>query len=94
MVVLIDIGHTPQLNFYRHLIERLAAAGNHIYVTVLKRGRLPKIAQHELGTINNVTVVPIGKHRMSKISAILESNLLRFIQLLLWSFGKNIDLRT
>lgn len=92
MVILIDIGHTPQLNFYRHLIERLSAEGNHIYVTVLKRGRLTKIAQHELGTINNVTVVPIGKHRMSKISAILESNLLRFIQLLLWSFGKNIDM--
>lgn len=91
MVVLIDIGHIPQLNFYMQLIKQLAAVGNHVYVTVLKRGRLPKIAQHELGLINNVTVVPIGKHRMSKISAIVESNIIRFAQLLTWSVGKEID---
>lgn len=91
MVVLIDIGHTPQLNFYMQLIKQLAIAGNYVYVTVLKRGRLPKIAQHELSLINNVTVVPIGKHRMSKISAIVESNIIRFAQLLTWSVGKEID---
>ena len=64
MVVLVDIGHTPQLNFYKEMILQLAKEGKHVYVTVLKRGRLPKIAQHELGTIDNVTVVPIGRHRI------------------------------
>lgn len=91
MNILVDIGHTPQLNFYKQLIEQLAIKGHHVYVTVLKRGRLPKIAQHELGAINGVTVVPIGKHRMSKISAILESNLLRVAMMYLWSIGKHID---
>ena len=91
MIVLIDIGHTPQLNFYMQLIKQLATTGNHVYVTVLKRGRLPKIAQHELGEVNNVTIVPIGNHRMSKISAIVESNIIRFAQLLTWSVGKEID---
>lgn len=91
MIVLIDIGHTPQLNFYRHLIEQLASTGNYVYVTVLKRGRLPIIAQHELSNINNVKVVPLGKHRMNKISAILESNLFRIVEMFFWYIGKKID---
>lgn len=91
MNILIDIGHTPQLNFYKNLILTLAERGNHVYVVVLKRGRLPQIAQYELGNIPNVEVVAIGKHRMNKWSAILESNLLRIFQLLWWSKGKKID---
>jgi predicted glycosyltransferase len=91
MVVLIDINHIPQLNYYKRLILQLSEAGHYVYVTVLKRGRLPKIAQYELNAINNVSVVPLGKHRMSKISAILESNLARIIIILFWSFGKHID---
>lgn len=92
MVVLIDIGHIPQLNFYKQLILQLAALGNQVYVAVLKRGRLPKIAQYELGEIENVVVIPIGRHRMNKISAILESNVLRLIQLAIWSINKHIDI--
>lgn len=91
MKILVDIGHTPQLNFYKLLILQLADAGNHVYVTVLKRGRLPKIAQHELGSVPNVTVVPMGIHRMNKLSAILESNLLRVLTMYFWTLGKHID---
>ena len=92
MVVLVDIGHTPQLNFYKEIILQLAKEGNHVYVTVLERGRLSKIAQHELGAMDNITVVPIGKHRMNKMSAIVESNLFRLIRMCLWSIGKHIDM--
>lgn len=91
MNILIDIGHTPQLNFYKNLIHTLAERGGYIYVVVLKRGRLPQIAQYELGDIPNVEVVPIGRHRMNKGSAILEANLLRLFQMLWWSLGKHID---
>ena len=91
MNILVDIGHTPQLNFYKLLIAQLAAQGNRVYVTVLKRGRLSRIAEHELGTLENVTVHPIGRHRMSKISAVLESNLLRVVKMCFWSIGKRID---
>lgn len=91
MNILLDIGHTPQLNFYKLLIKQLAASGHHVYVTVLKRGRLPQIAEYELGTMENVTVHPIGRHRMSKISAIIESNLLRVVKMYFWSIGKKID---
>ncbi len=91
MNILIDIGHTPQLNFYKNLIHTLAERGGHIYVVVLKRGRLPQIAQYELGDIPNVEVVPIGRHRMNKWSAIFEANLLRLFQMLWWSLGKHID---
>lgn len=91
MVILIDIGHIPQLNFYKQLIMQLACTDNTVYVTVLKRGRLLKIAQYELGAFSNVIVVPIGQHRMNKMSAILESNVLRTLQLLFWSLNKHID---
>ncbi len=91
MNILIDIGHTPQLNFYKNLIHILAERGEHIYVVVLKRGRLPQIAQYELGDVPNVEVVPIGRHRMNKWSAIFEANLLRLFQMLWWSLGKHID---
>ena len=92
MNILIDIGHTPQLNFYKQLILHLSALGNKVYVLVLKRGRLPKIAQHELGKVENIIIVPIGKHRMNRISAILESNMLRLMQLVVWSINKHIDI--
>ena len=91
MNILIDVGHTPQLNFYKNLIHTLAERGEHIYVVVLKRGRLLQIAQYELGNIPNVEVVPIGRHRMNKWSAVFEANLLRMLQLLWWSLGKKID---
>lgn len=92
MKIWIDIQHIPQLNFYKNFILQLAANGHQVYVTVLKRGRLPQIAQHELGGLQNLEVIPIGKHRMNKFSAIIEANLLRLILLYIWSLGKKIDL--
>ncbi|MCQ2146351.1 MAG: DUF354 domain-containing protein [Bacteroidales bacterium] len=91
MRVWIDILHTPQLNFYKAFIQRLSEEGHDVHVTVLDRGRLAKIAERELAPIRNVNVDVIGKHRMKKLWVILETNLLRYVQLLLWKSGKKID---
>lgn len=91
MRVWIDILHTPQFNFYKNLILMLAERGDEVLVTVLGRGKLPVIARKELADLRNVKVDVVGKHRMTKFSAIIEANLLRFFQLFAWSVGKKID---
>lgn len=92
MKVWIDILHTPQLNFYKPFITMLSNKGYNVYVTVLNRGKLPVIANKELGIIPNVTVDVIGRHRMNKFSVIVEANLLRVIRLFFWTFRRKIDI--
>lgn len=87
----IDIAHMPQYNFYKSLIMTLSKNGYHIHITILDRGKLVKIMQHELGDITNVHQYIIGKHRMRKISAIIDANIIRLIKLFLWLINKEID---
>lgn len=91
MNVWIDLGHIPQYNFYKPVILELAADGHKVYVTYLRRGRMPKIIQKELGDERNVSLACIGRHRMNRWSVLLEANLLRNVQLFLWKIGKKID---
>lgn len=91
MNIWIDILHTPQLNFYKPIIRILANKGYNVFVTVLNRGKLPIIAEKELGIIPNVKVSIIGRHRMNKFSVIVEANLLRLIRLFFWVIGHKID---
>lgn len=92
MNIWIDLCHTPQFNFFKPVIEELAQKGHQIYVTVLDRGKTPKIVQHEVDGFTNVHVFIVGRHRMNKWSAILEANLLRMAKLLIWVIGKHIDI--
>ncbi len=92
MNIWIDICHTPQYNFYRNLIETAAKNGHTVYLTVLDRGRTPKIIKTELAGKSNITIDVIGKHRMNKISAVWEANVVRIIQLLHWAKQRHIDL--
>ena len=91
MNIWIDILHTPQFNFYKPFITMLSERGHNVYVTALNRGKLPVIVRKELEGIPNVAVSVIGRHRMNKISVILEANLLRLIQLWLWCAKRKID---
>lgn len=92
MNIWIDLGHTPQYNFYKNFILRLASEGHHVYVTVLERGKMPVIIKKEIGEVPNVSIDIIGKHRFNKISAILDANLLRIVRLFRWSLNKKIDI--
>ena len=91
MNIWIDILHTPQFNFYKPFITMLSEHGYSVYVTALNRGKLPVIVRKELDGIPNVAVSVIGRHRMNKISVILEANLLRLMQLLVWCAKHKID---
>lgn len=92
MNIWIDILHTPQLNFYKPVVTMLSNKGYHVFITVLNRGKLFTIAKKELGVIPNVIVDAIGRHRMTKLSAIIEANLLRIPQMIGWKGKKKIDI--
>ena len=87
----IDILHIPQFNFYKPLIGLLVEKGYHVYITALGRGKLPAIVRKELAEYKNVDISIIGRHRMTKISAIVEANLIRIVWLFFWCIGKKID---
>ena len=91
MNIWIDINHIPQWNFYKPVTRELAAKGHCVMLTVLDRGKLVKIVRKETAGMENVTVDVVGRHRMTKWSAIMEANLLRDIQLWRWIQGKKID---
>lgn len=87
----IDILHIPQFNFYRPLIKELDERGYKVLVTVLERGRLPKITKAELADCGNTEIFVIGKHRMNRLSVLLEANVLRLCRLFFWAIGRGID---
>lgn len=100
MKVWIDICHTPQYNFYRELILQLLKRGDEVFITILKRGKTPTIVQRELIAMvellpteqRNVRIYEVGRHRMTKWSALVEANLLRLILLFFWRLVHHVDL--
>ena len=92
MNIWIDLGHIPQYNFYKQFILRLVKDGHFIYLTVLDRGKMATIVNKELSSIPNIKIYVIGKHRMTKLSALLEVNIWRPIRMFFWKLGKSIDL--
>lgn len=92
MNIWIDLGHTPQYNFYKHFIRMLVECGHEVYISVLGRGKMPQIVQYEIGHQKHIHISVIGYHKMTKWSAIVEANLLRLPKLLRWVKGKHIDI--
>lgn len=92
MRVWVDICHTPQYNFYKNFIERLVQDGHQVYVTILKRGKTPLIVKKEIGNVTNIFIYEIGRHRMNKISALIEANVFRLISLFFWRLTHNVDI--
>ena len=91
MNIWIDILHIPQFNFYKPLIKALSEQGHTVYITVLDRGKLPKIATRETEGWSDVKVYVVGKHKMTKWSAIWDANIIRAFQLRNWARDKKID---
>lgn len=92
MRVWIDIGHIPQYNFYKNFIVNLSQKGYDVYVSVIKRGRMIDIVSDELREKQNVHIKTIGKHRLHKWSAVIETNLIRLPQLFIWALFKHFDI--
>ena len=92
MNIWIDINHIPQWNFYKPLVETVTRKGHCVWLTVLDRGKLAKIVRRETEQLAHVQVDIVGRHRMTKWSAIVEANLIRDWQLWHWARGKKIDI--
>lgn len=92
MNIWIDVAHIPQLNYYKKFIILLSENGNNVFVTVLDRGKLAKIAKNDLKQIKNVKVVVIGKHSLTKWSAIIDANVIRLFSLFFWAKKHCIDI--
>lgn len=92
MNVWIDVNHVPQFNFYKRIITTLSEQGHNVWITVLQRGKLLKIIRSELEGLSNVIVVSLGRHRMTKWSAVLEANLLRIPKMWFWKKKQPIDI--
>lgn len=92
MKIWIDINHVPQFNFYKRIITLLSEQGNKVWITVLQRGKLLKIINRELSGMPNVVIVPMGRHRMTKWSAVFEANLMRIPKMWWWKRKNPIDI--
>ena len=92
MNVWIDILHIPQFNFYKPLVKALSNQGHLVYMTVLNRGKLPQIVIRETEGWKDVFVDVVGRHRMTKWSALWDANIVRAFQLRHWTKRKMIDI--
>jgi hypothetical protein len=88
--IVFDLQHPAHVNFFRKAIEVLVSEGHRVEVTVLRRGKLPAIAQRELSGL--VPVTPIGRHRGTTWSILWEANVMKFVTLIGYVFSKKPDI--
>lgn len=91
MKIWIDVCHIPQYNFFKQLMLQLVEKGHTVVLTVMDRGRTVKIVRHEIGDIPGITICPMGKHKMTRWSAIWDANLMRMLRLLFWLPRQHFD---
>ena len=78
MTVIVDILHPAHINFFKNVIKTLEANGIEVIITVLNRGKVPKIVKKELA---GRKIFVVGRHRGTKYSILVEANLLRFFKM-------------
>lgn len=100
MKIWVDICHTPQYNFYRNFVLRLVSEGHEVFITILHRGKTPMIVRRELNALlaempagcgKRVHMFDIGRHRMTKWSAMVEANMLRLCELFFWRLKHRVN---
>ncbi|HEY9113867.1 MAG TPA: DUF354 domain-containing protein [Bacteroidales bacterium] len=88
MRILIDIGHPAHANFFRNPANILRKQGHTVIISVLHRGRLPKIVREEYPDFN---IIKSGTYKSNKWSIIFQANILRFFIQLYNVFNYKID---
>lgn len=78
MKIIVDIAHPAHVNFFKHALRMLRGEGHEVIISGLRRGKLPKILEEELG---DFPVHYVGRHRGTTFSIILEANLLKAVRL-------------
>lgn len=89
MRILIDIGHPAHVNFFKNAISILRNNGHDIFITAIRRGKLPNIIKSEF---SGIPVKFNGKYRGTKWSILFEANILRFFEQLKFVYGKKIEI--
>jgi len=79
MRIIIDISHPAHVNFFKPITKHLQVQGHEIIISVLRRGKLPAIAQKEF---NEFPLYFIGNHRGTMWSVFFEANIIKFFKLL------------
>lgn len=87
--IIVDVRHPAHLNFFRPVLYKLKEKGWEIDIVVIDRGRVLKITQKEFPEF---CVTKIGVHRGTKLSIILEANILRFFQMILFLRHKKYNI--
>ncbi len=89
MNILFDISHPAHINFFKHSIRYFHNKESHnVYVTCLRRGKLPLIATKEL---EGIDLTFVGRHRGTTMSIIFEANIRKIIELIFFVIKKRID---
>ena len=79
MNIIFDISHPAHINLFKHSIYYFHKKSNYnVFVTCLRRGKLPTIAKEELKDIN---LTFVGRHRGTTLSIIFEANIRKFFEL-------------
>lgn len=88
MNIVFDIAHPAHINFFKHAIFYFhQKEGDKVYVTCLRRGKLPVIAKSEL---EGIDLSFVGKHRGTTFSIIFEANIRKFIELLFFTIKHKV----
>ena len=88
MKILVDIAHPAHVNFFKKALRILSDQGHEILITGLRRGKLPRILENELG---EYPIHYVGKHTGSKFSIIYEANIKKFFNLFFFALKHKPD---
>lgn len=87
--IIIDILHTPHINFFKNIITILEKKGYKVDIICLDRGKNFKIIKEEFP---NNEIFKIGKHRGGMWSIIFSANIFRFFFLLKFLYGRGYNI--
>ncbi len=88
MKIIVDIAHPAHVNFFKKALRILSDEGHEILITGLRRGKLPRILENELG---EYPIHYVGKHTGSKFSIIYEANIKKFFNLFFFALKHKPD---
>lgn len=89
MRVLVDIAHPAHVNFFKNALKLLSQEGHEIIITALRRGKLPKIVETELG---QYPIHYVGQHKGTKFSIIVDANILKVFRLFFFVLTHKVDI--
>lgn len=87
--IVVDILHTPHINFFKNVIFELEKKGYQIDIICLDRGKNYKILKEEFP---DNKIFKIGKHRGGLLSIYFSANLFRFFALIKFLYGRDYNI--